>query len=251
MAEEYDLGKFYSGLDELGLSLTEAQAGQFLQYYKMLIEWNERMNLTAITEWDDVVTKHFLDSLCLVKAVPDPEGLRMLDLGTGAGFPGIPLKILFPGLDVVLVDSVGKKINFVNAVIEKLGLVCGEDSPDAGAVTVHGRAEDLARDPALRQRFDLCVSRAVADLAVLAEYALPFVRTGGCFIAYKSADADTECAHAKKAVSLLGGKTERILSYGLPGTGEARSLVCIRKEEETPRVYPRKAGTPAKAPLSQ
>ncbi len=241
MSREYSLDKFYKGLKDLNLLLDENQIKKFVRYYEMMIEWNERMNLTTITEWEDVVSKHFLDSLCLVKAVPDLADQSVIDVGTGAGFPGIPLKIAFPELKVVLLDSVNKKLNFLNFLIEELGL--------SDVVTVHGRAEDLAHEADFRRRFDICVSRAVADLAVLAEYCLPFVRTGGLFAAYKSADAEEEYARAKKAVFLLGGETAEVVKYSLPGTGEARSLVCVRKKEGTPRAYPRKAGTPAADPL--
>ncbi len=241
MCDKYNLDKFHSGLKTLGLSLSEEQIGQFLRYYEMLVEWNGRMNLTAVTEFDDVVEKHFLDSLCLVKAIPDPGERSVLDMGTGAGFPGIPLKIAFPELEMVLVDSVGKKLRFLDALIGELGLF--------GVTTVHGRAEDLAHEAAYRERFDLCVSRAVADLAVLSEYCLPFVGIGGSFVAYKSADADEECENAQKAVSLLGGEIKPTITYKLPGTDAARSLITVEKKKETPQAYPRKAGTPAKSPL--
>ncbi len=234
--------RFDKGLEELGIVLTDAQREQFLLYYEMLVEWNERMNLTAITDWEDVVTKHFLDSLCLVKAVPDLNNQRVMDLGTGAGFPGIPLKIAFPELSVVLMDSVGKKLSFLDAVIGELGL--------ADTTTAHGRAEDLAHERAYRQQFDLCVSRAVADLAVLAEYGLPFVRIGGLFVAYKSADVEAERARAKAAAFLLGGVTEKVVTYTLPEAEDARSLVCFNKKEGSPQAYPRKAGIPARNPLS-
>ncbi len=240
--EECRFEKFDKGLEELGVVLDDAQREQFLLYYKRLMEWNERMNLTAITDWEDVVTKHFLDSLCLVKAVPDLKGQRVLDLGTGAGFPGIPLKIAFPELSVVLMDSVGKKLLFLDALIGEMDL--------ADVTTVHGRAEDLAHEQAYRQRFDLCVSRAVAKLAVLVEYGLPFIRIDGLFIAYKSGDVEEECAQAKTAAFLLGKTTEQVVTYTLPGTEEARSLVCFTKKEGSPRAYPRKAGTPARDPLS-
>ncbi len=240
--EKCGFDRFDKGLEELGIVLTDTQREQFLLYYKMLMEWNERMNLTAITDWEDVVTKHFLDSLCLVKAVPDLKNQRVLDLGTGAGFPGIPLKIAFPNLSVVLMDSVGKKLSFLDALIGELGL--------ADVTTVHGRAEDLAHEQAYRQQFDLCVSRAVAKLAVLVEYGLPFVRVGGLFAAYKSGDVAEECAQAKTAAFLLGKAAEQVVTYTLPGAEDARSLVYFNKKEGSPRAYPRKAGTPARDPLS-
>ncbi len=217
---------------------------QFLTFYELLVEWNRRMNLTTITEFDDVVTKHFLDSLCLIRAVPDlsgPASRDIIDVGTGAGFPGIPLKIAFPKLNLVLLDSANKKLNFLIELIRQLGL--------SGVTTVHGRAEDLAHEADFRRQFDLCVSRAVSDLSVLAEYCLPFVKIGGLFVAYKTADVDGEYARAKKAVYLMGGKTAQIIKYQLPATGISRSLVCIEKKKGTPREYPRKAGTPMKNPL--
>ncbi len=238
---DYLLEKFHRGLEELGIALSETQEKQFLLYYETLIAWNRSANLTTITGFDDVVSKHFLDSLCLVKAVSVSGDQRVLDVGTGAGFPGLPLKIVFPGMHLVLLDSVGKKLKFVDAVIEKLKL--------SEVTTVHGRAEDLAREEAYRERFDLCVSRAVADLAVLAEYCLPFVRVDGCFVAYKSANIAEETLRAEKAISLLGGETEEVLTYTLPGAEDGRSLVCVRKTQRTPREYPRKAGTPPRHPL--
>ncbi len=239
--DQYNTKEFENGLHMLGISLCEAQMEQFLLYYEMLTEWNQRMNLTAITGFADVTEKHFLDSLCLVKAVPELRDQRIMDVGTGAGFPGIPLKIAFPGLDVVMIDSVGKKLHFVDELIKKLGL--------SNAKTVHGRAEDLGREAEYRQQFDLCVSRAVSNLSVLAEYCLPFVKTGGRFVAYKSADVKEECEQAAKAVTLFGGEMALPLVYSLPGREEARSLICIQKNKGTPREYPRKAGIPARDPV--
>ncbi len=241
MVKGQDFTNFNRGLEELKIPLTGKQEEQFLSYYELLTEGNARMNLTTITAWDEVVRKHFLDSLCLVKAFPDLRTQRVIDVGTGAGFPGLPLKIAFPEIDLVLADSVGKKLSFLDAVIEKLKL--------SGVSTVHGRAEDLARESAYRQQFDLCVSRAVADLSVLAEYCLPFVRIGGCFVAYKSADAEEEAKRADRAVFSLGGEREDMVFYTLPGAREGRSLIRVRKTKETPRRYPRKAGKPEKDPL--
>ncbi len=241
MEKEYSTEKFRRGLDELGIALSEAQIERFFLFGQMLLEGNRRTNLTAITEPDEVMTKHFLDSLCLVKAVPEPAGRRVIDVGSGAGFPGIPLAIAFPEAELVLVDSVGKKTAFEQAVVDALKL--------SNVTVAQGRVENLAKDSAYRQQFDLCVSRAVADLAVLAEYSLPFVRLGGQMIAYKGDAVDTECARAQKAVSLLGGETAQVIHYTLPGTADARSLVCVDKREMTPDRYPRNAGKPAKRPL--
>ena len=237
----YDLSIFQQGLHELKIELTDAQLNQFLEYYELLIEKNKVMNLTGITEFQEVVEKHFLDSLCLVKAVPDLANQKILDLGTGAGFPGIPLKIAFPDLDIVLMDSLNKRVNFLKVVTENLGL------NKIGAV--HGRAEEMARKKEFRQQFDLCVSRAVANLASLSEYCIPFVRTGGYFISYKSAVIEAETEQARRAVFLLGGRIENIVKFSLPGSDQGRSLICIKKEKGTPNTYPRKAGIPAKNPL--
>lgn len=238
---KYDIGRFQYGLADLGVELTEFQTDQFLHYYELLIEKNKVMNLTAITEFQEVIEKHFIDSLTLVKAIPDLKDQKVLDLGTGAGFPGIPLKIAFPDLDMVLLDSLNKRVLFLNDVIHGLGL--------KGITAIHGRAEETARKKEFRQQFDLCVSRAVSNLASLSEYCIPFVRIGGYFVSYKSADADEEIFQAKKAVFLMGGKIEKVIKFQLPESDQGRSLVCIRKEKGTPGTYPRKAGIPAKKPI--
>lgn len=236
---EYQLEKFERGLNELGITLSEEQMQQFLTYYEMLVEKNKVMNLTAITEFDEVVEKHFLDSLSLVKVYDLTKPVRILDLGTGAGFPGIPLKIAFPELEIVLADSLNKRILFLDEVIAELGL--------QKITTVHARAEELARNKEYRETFDLVVSRAVANLASLSEYCVPFVKIGGKFISYKSGEIEEELTNAKRAIFLLGGKTEEVVKFDL--YEQKRSFVLIKKEKGTPKTYPRKAGTPTKSPL--
>lgn len=235
--------KLRSGTEELGINLSDRQLEQFFRYYELLIEWNKVMNLTAITEPDDVVSKHFVDSLSLVRAVPElgMQKYRVMDIGTGAGFPGIPLRIAFPKLEITLLDSLNKRIKFLNTVIDDLGLGPVE--------TIHGRAEDFGRDMKYREQYDICVSRAVANAATLSEYCLPFVKTGGRFISYKSGKVDEELEAGKKAIYVLGGAVSQIVRFSLSGTDAERTLVVIDKKEKTAKRYPRKAGMPAKEPI--
>lgn len=235
----YQLDKFEKGLKDLQIELSDEQVQQFLTYYEKLVETNKVMNLTAITEFEEVVEKHFLDSLSLVKVCDLSNKIRILDLGTGAGFPGIPLKIAFPELEIVLADSLNKRINFLQDVIEELDL--------KKVTAVHARAEELARNKEYREGFDLCVSRAVANLSTLSEYCMPFVKIGGNFISYKSGEIDEEVLNAKHAIFLLGGKTKEVFKFDL--YEQKRSFVIIEKTKGTPKAYPRKAGTPSKQPL--
>ncbi len=237
----YDTSQFENDLNALGVSLTDSQIGQFLTYYEMLVEWNQKMNLTAIVEYDKVFKKHFIDSLSLIKACDVSRDLKVIDVGTGAGFPGLVLKIAFPNLQVTLLDSLNKRIHFLDAVIESLGLESVE--------TVHGRAEDCARLDNLREKFDLCVSRAVANLSTLSEYCLPFVKPGGQFISYKSEKIAEESDDAGRAIFLLGGKVLKQVEFKLPDSDIYRNLFVIEKVRNTPVKYPRKAGLPAKEPL--
>ena len=232
---------FENKLNELGIALTDNQKQQFDKFYELLVEWNKVMNLTGITEYEEVNEKHFVDSLSIVKALDIKSVKSVIDVGTGAGFPGIPLKIAFPHLKVVLLDSLNKRINFLNTVIAELGLT--------DIKTIHGRAEDYAKQTEYREKFDLCVSRAVANLSTLSEYCLPYVSADGLFVPYKSGEIDEELENSKKAVKILGGKIENVVKFQLPGTEIGRSFVKIRKISNTNKKYPRKAGLPAKEPL--
>lgn len=238
---EYNTNSFKSDLDALGITLTEKQIEQFLIYYEMLVEWNEFMNLTAITEYDEVMKKHFIDSISLIKAYDVTKSASVIDVGTGAGFPGLALKIAYPNLQVTLLDSLNKRIQFLNEVISKLGL--------EGVETIHGRAEDFAKPGKLREKYDLCVSRAVANLSTLSEYCLPFVKVGGQFISYKSEKITEEMSAAGNAIRLLGGKVVNQVEFQLPDSDIYRNLFVIEKVKETPKKFPRKAGLPSKEPL--
>ncbi len=242
MEKEYDTSQFEKDLKEFGVVLTKTQIDQFLTYYEMLLEWNQVMNLTAITEYEEVMKKHFVDSLSLIKAYDVTKEKTVIDVGTGAGFPGLALKIAYPDLKVTLLDSLNKRIQFLDAVIEKLGLV--------GVETVHGRAEDFAKPGKLREQFDLCVSRAVANLSTLSEYCLPFVRSGGYFISYKSEKISEEMEAAGTAIFMLGGKVKKQVEFFLPSSDIYRNLFVIEKEKATPKKFPRKAGLPSKEPLA-
>lgn len=230
-------------LNQFSLILENSQINQFYQYYELLDEWNKVMNLTAITDQNEVITKHFVDSLALVNAMGEisTKDYKIIDIGTGAGFPGIPLKIAFPQLKITLMDSLNKRIKFLNEVIEQLGL--------KEITAVHSRAEDLGRDKDYREQYDLSVSRAVANLSTLSEYCMPFVKPGGFFISYKSGKIEEELSSAKHAFFLLGGKVNRIESFTLDGAEAERTLIKIEKVSEISKKYPRKAGVPGKEPL--
>ena len=230
-----------SGAAEFGIALDDAQINAFERYTELLLEWNQRFNLTRITEPDEIAVKHYLDSLSVLKYVRIRGGSSLIDIGTGAGFPGIPLKIAVPTLRLTLLDSVRKRLTFLEAVVQELGLT--------DVRIVHGRAEDYGQDRAHRAKYDFAVSRAVARLSVLCELCMPFCRTGGKFIAYKGPEADEEIAEASKAIRVLGGKLEAVHRFTLPGGDLQRSLVIVGKTEQTPKAYPRKAGTPEKEPL--
>ena len=238
----YDFTKMRNILSDWNLELTAEKEQQFLTFYEMLVEKNKVMNLTAITEFEDVVEKHFLDSISLCQVMDLKKSLTLLDLGTGAGFPGIPLKIMFPELKITLADSLNKRLLFLNEVMEALNLKDIE--------TVHGRAEELSKRKDYRESFDLCVSRAVANLSTLSEYCLPFIHTSGKFISYKSEKITEEMNAAQHAVKILGGKMDGQVEFTLPDSDIYRNLFIITKEKSTPAKYPRKAGLPSKEPLS-
>lgn len=231
--------------NQLEILLSDYQIKQFITYYNMLVEWNKVMNLTTITEFKEVVDKHFIDSLTLIKTVDkkimQSGNVSLIDIGTGAGFPGIPLKIAFPKIKITLLDSLNKRIKFLNYTIEKIGL--------KEIDTLHGRAEDYARKQEHREKYDLCVSRAVANLATLSEYALPYVKKSGYFISYKSENIEEEIKKSTKAIEILGGKIVGVEKFMLPGTEIQRSLIKIKKIKNTEKKYPRKAGRPSKEPL--
>ena len=280
-----DRSEFQKILKEINVELTDNQCDQFDKYYEILVEWNKVMNLTGITQYDEVLVKHFVDSLAVFKAVCDtPEildawpiergfillsfciasflkavcelsgtdndiknkinyfkNVSVIDVGTGAGFPGVPIKIAFPETDVCLLDSLNKRVNFLNEVINQLGI----KKVDA----IHSRAEDGARNPLYREKYRIGVSRAVANLATLSEYVLPFVEPGGYFIAYKSGEIDEELEASKKAIGVLGGEIKHVYKFSLPGTDFGRSFVFIKKNRITPKKYPRKSGLPSKEPI--
>lgn len=231
--------KFVSGMKSFGLDITDTQLEQFDKYYELLVEWNKKFNLTSITEYDEVLLKHFLDSVSIVKTDILCKPMSIIDIGTGAGFPGIPIKIMFPDTKVVLLDSLQKRVTFLNEVISSLSL---DD-----ITAIHGRAEDFGKDKLYREQFDICVSRAVANLSSLSEFCIPFVKKNGYFISYKSEKASEELQVANHAIDVLGGGNIETICFDIEGNN--RTLIKIEKIKNTPSQYPRKAGTPIKKPL--
>lgn len=234
--------QFRAAVAEKGFNLSEKQMQQFEQYFNLLVEWNQKMNLTAITERDEVYLKHFYDSVTLGFYQDfTGESTSLADVGSGAGFPSIPLKILFPDLQVTIIDSLNKRITFINEVVKVLGLT--------KVSAVHGRAEDIGQNKNYREKFDFATARAVARLSILAEFCLPLVKKGGQFIAMKASKTDEEVMDAKKAIATLGGKFMDDIVFELPEAAGERHILRIEKKKETPKAYPRKAGTPAKKPI--
>ena len=233
--------KFVKGLKVLNISLSKEQIDLFLQYYEQLIEKNKVMNLTAITDYEEVVKKHFLDSLSITKIIDLSKITKIIDVGTGAGFPGIPLKIAFPHLEVVLLDSLNKRVKFLNEVCQNLHL--------ENIKAYHGRAEEYGRKREFREQFDLCVSRAVANLSTLSEYCMPFVVMNGYFIPYKAGNVDEEVKQADNAIKKLGGTIENKEEFLLPDSDISRVMLKIKKIKPIAKAYPRKPGIPGKEPL--
>lgn len=226
--------------NKINVNLNEKQIKQFIDYKDMLLEWNEKMNLTAIIDEKEVILKHFVDCLVICSSA-ELSGKKIIDVGTGAGFPGVPIKIACPDIDITLLDSLNKRINFLNELKYKLGL--------ENVNCIHSRAEDGGLDKALRESFDFCISRAVANLAVLSEYCLPFVKVGGSFISMKGPDVEDEIREAEKAIKVLGGKIVEVKKEVIPETDITHSLIIIEKVNPTPAKYPRKAGKAKKEPI--
>ena len=233
--------EFYAHLADLGFPLTDRQKEQYERYFELLVEWNEKINLTAITDKDEVYLKHFYDSIApILQGLIENQPIRLLDIGAGAGFPSLPMKILFPELDVTIIDSLNKRINFLHLLAEELGL--------SGVHFYHGRAEDFAQDKAFRAQFDLVTARAVARMQVLSELTIPYLKVGGRLLALKASNAPEELEEAKNALNILFSKVEDNLQYELPN-GDPRYITVVEKKKETPNKYPRKAGLPNKRPL--
>lgn len=231
------------GASQLGIDLSDHQIKAFIRYKELLVEWNEKMNLTAITEDKEIITKHFLDCLTVYSSIDLTEIETIADVGTGAGFPGMVLKIAFPHLKITLIDSLNKRLNFLQHVIDTLGL--------KDIKCVHGRAEDLGKNKLYREQFDLCASRAVAHLSVLCEYTLPFVKQQGYLIALKGQKLNEELEEGKKAITILGGKLDEVIDVSVPSTDLNHRIAKIKKVKPTPKQYPRKAGEPTKKPLGR
>ena len=233
-----------AGAQELHITLTDRHLDSFETCYREMVDWNQRFNLTAITDWEGVLVRHFLDSLSCLKALPRKSlaaGARVIDVGTGAGFPGLPLKLVCPEMQLTLLEATGKKVTYLEHMVRVLGL--------KGVKIVHGRAEELGRDPAHRERYDWALARAVAEMPVLAEYLLPLARVGGAMLAQKGEGAAAEVHAAEAAINTLGGRVRQLVPVELRGLAETRHLVVVDKVAATPEKYPRRPGVPQKRPL--
>lgn len=239
MLKEEFSEKIKEYMNKINIEISDKQIEKFFDYMNLLLEWNEKINLTAITEPEDIILKHFVDCATILKYIKDED--KIIDIGTGAGFPGIPLKILNEKLDITLMDSLNKRINFLNEVINKLDL--------KNIVAIHARAEELARNKGYREKFDIATSRAVANLSTLSEYMLPFVKKNGMVISMKGSNIEEEVKNAKKAIKILGGEIEKIDNFNLANTNNIRNIITIKKVVKTPKEFPRKAGKPSKEPI--
>lgn len=235
----FDLMKIAA--NDVGLELTEQQYEQFIKYMRLLQEWNEKINLTAITEDEEVVKKHFIDCIKAFRSDAIKNAKTIIDVGTGAGFPGLPIAIMNPEVKVTLLDSLNKRINFLNLVARELGL--------KNVTTIHSRAEDGARKPELREKFDVATSRAVANMAVLSEFCMPYVKKGGHFVALKGPSIDEELQNGNNAIKILGGELKEIIEISIEDTDLKHNIVEVSKIKSCPKTYPRKAGTVNKKPL--
>lgn len=238
----YDLIKLYNGLDSLGIQYNDDKIDKLVTFYEMVVEKNKVMNLTGIIDFDEFIDKHFLDSLILEKAFPQiKSSLSVIDVGTGAGFPGIPLAIMYEDAEFTLIDSLNKRVNFLNEVITAISL--------ENVNAIAGRAEELGQNSSYREQYDLCVTRAVAEINLLSEYTLPFVKVGGKCIPYKSLQINDEIKNGNNAISILGGEIDKVVEIDIDGTDYYRNLLLINKIKNTPSKYPRRPGIPKKKPL--
>lgn len=236
-----------NGAKALGINLTSEQVGQFLVYTELLIEWNDKFNLTSIDDPEEIVVKHFIDSLTVLSAIKFPRGAKVADVGTGAGFPGVPLAIVRPDLDITLIEATNKKLSFLKAVNEGILELAAEDEPKLR--TVHARAEEVGRQPEHREHYDVVVARAVADMRILSEYCLPLVKVGGYFLAMKGPSTEEELSRARPGIGVLGGAHPEIKSLTLPGTDISRNIIAIKKQKRTPDQFPRHGAKISKKPL--